>query len=50
MQKQKGEEGKFYIFTKEEIIDALGKEYGEFYCNYYDIIDEGNLRARVFLI
>ncbi|NMA85850.1 MAG: thioredoxin domain-containing protein, partial [Tissierellia bacterium] len=32
-----GEEGKFYIFTKEEIIDALGKEYGEFYCNYYDI-------------
>lgn len=41
-----GEEGKFYIFTKEEIIDLLGDEYGEFYCNYYDISEEGNFEGK----
>ena len=41
-----GEEGKFYIFTKEEIVDLLGDEYGEFYCNYYDITEEGNFEGK----
>ena len=41
-----GEEGKFYIFNKEEIIDVLGEEYGEFYCDYYDITEEGNFEGK----
>ena len=41
-----GEEGKFYIFTKEEIVDLLGDEYGEFYCNYYDITEDGNFEGK----
>src|SRR5699024_1955342 len=41
-----GEEGKFYIFNREEIIELLGKEYGEFYCNYYDITERGNFEGK----
>ena len=41
-----GEEGKFYLFTKEEIIEALGEEYGELYCDYYDISEDGNFEGK----
>ena len=41
-----GEEGKFYLFTKDEIIELLGEEYGEFYCNYYGIREEGNFESK----
>jgi uncharacterized protein YyaL (SSP411 family) len=41
-----GEEGKFYIFEYDEIIDLLGREYGEFYCSYYDITKEGNFEGK----
>ena len=41
-----GEEGKFYIFEYDEIINLLGEEYGNFYCNHYDIIKEGNFEGK----
>src|SRR5699024_9248529 len=41
-----GEEGKFYVFNYDEIIDVLGKEDGEFYCNHYDITKEGNFEGK----
>lgn len=44
-----GEEGKYYIFTKEEIIDLLGEEFGEFYCDYYNISEEGNFEGKNIL-
>ncbi len=36
-----GVEGKFYVFTKNEIKDILGDE-AELFCSYYHITDEGN--------
>ncbi|PQQ66997.1 thioredoxin domain-containing protein [Acetivibrio saccincola] len=37
-----GVEGKFYVWSREEIIDVLGKEEGEKFCKYYDITEKGN--------
>ena len=36
-----GKEGKFYIFTKDEITEILGHE-AELFCIYYHITDDGN--------
>ena len=33
----KGEEGKFYTWTYQEIIDALGKKDGDLFCEYYSV-------------
>ena len=41
-----GEEGKYYVFEYDEIIDLLGEEFGEFYTNYYDITEEGNFEGK----
>lgn len=40
-----GEEGKFYVWTPEEIMDVLGAEKGELYCKVYDITQEGNFEG-----
>ena len=37
-----GEEGKFYVWTKDEIVAALGERDGELFCAYYNVIDGGN--------
>ncbi len=37
-----GVEGKFYVWSRDEIIEALGEEDGEFFCKIYDISAEGN--------
>ena len=34
-----GEEGKYYVFTKEEIIDILGKEKADKFCKIYNVGD-----------
>ncbi len=39
-----GEEGKFYVWEKREIMDALGNKDGELFCRIYNIKDEGNFR------
>lgn len=41
-----GEEGKYYVFTYDEIIGLLGEELGEFYCKHYDITREGNFEGK----
>ena len=41
-----GEEGKFYVFERDEIIQLLGNDYGELYCKYYDITDKGNFEGK----
>lgn len=40
-----GEEGKFYVWTKEEILNVLGKEKGLPFCSYYGVETEGNFEG-----
>jgi hypothetical protein len=37
-----GEEGLFYVWTRDEIKDHLGKELGELFCRFYDVGRHGN--------
>jgi uncharacterized protein YyaL (SSP411 family) len=37
-----GEEGKFYVWRKDEVMELLGEETGRILCHYYDISPEGN--------
>ena len=37
-----GEEGKYYCWTKTEILKSLGKEEGEMLAEYYQVTDSGN--------
>jgi uncharacterized protein YyaL (SSP411 family) len=39
-----GVEGKFYVWTRAEIFDVLGREEGEFYGRIYGVKEEGNFR------
>ncbi|HEY0827959.1 MAG TPA: thioredoxin domain-containing protein [Bacilli bacterium] len=40
-----GEEGKFYVWTPEEIIKVLEQEVGVLYCEIYDITEKGNFEG-----
>ena len=37
-----GEEGKYYVWTREEVLRALGDKDGELFCAYYDVSEGGN--------
>ncbi|WP_420153009.1 thioredoxin domain-containing protein [Siphonobacter sp.] len=37
-----GEEGKFYTWTKTEILEILGPVWGELVCDYFQVTEEGN--------
>jgi len=41
-----GEEGRFYLWTPDEVISVLGKEEGKKFCKYYDITPEGNFEGK----
>lgn len=40
-----GEEGKFYIWSVDEIKKVLGNDAGEKYCKYYDVTTHGNFEG-----
>jgi hypothetical protein len=40
-----GEEGKFYVWTRDEIKEVLGKEKGTHFCAYYGVATEGNFEG-----
>jgi len=40
-----GEEGKFYVWTRDEIKELLGKERGTPFCAYYGVATEGNFEG-----
>jgi uncharacterized protein YyaL (SSP411 family) len=40
-----GEEGKFYVWTPDEIIELLGRERGDRFCNLYDVTPRGNFEG-----
>jgi hypothetical protein len=40
-----GVEGKFYVWTPEEVISALGGQDGKLFCDYYDVTNAGNFEG-----
>ena len=40
-----GIEGKFYVWSVDEIEHALGKDDAKIYCKYYDITNKGNFEG-----
>ncbi len=44
-----GEEGKFYVWAKNEIIELIGPEAGGFFMRHYDVSDEGNFEGHNIL-
>ena len=45
-----GIEGKYYLFEPAEIINVLGQENGQEFCNHYDITEKGNFEGKIFQI
>lgn len=41
-----GKEGKYYLFTPEELVRLLGPEKGEMFNRYFDITDAGNFEGK----
>ncbi len=44
-----GEEGKFFVWTREQVLELLGKEHGEIFCRFYDVSDLGNFEGQNIL-
>jgi len=44
-----GEEGKFYVWTLEEVMQVLGPELGEFACRVWGITEGGNFEGKNIL-
>ncbi|NLB19131.1 MAG: thioredoxin domain-containing protein, partial [Syntrophomonadaceae bacterium] len=40
-----GVEGKFYVWTPEEVIEILGEKEGQKFCEFYDITEAGNFEG-----
>ena len=41
-----GIEGKYYVFTPEEIVSVLGQDHGQEFCGLYDITKAGNFEGK----
>lgn len=41
-----GEEGKYYVWSKEEIYEVLGVDNGARFCEYFGITEKGNFEGR----
>ncbi len=41
-----GEEGKYYLFTPDEISRVLGKKDGQAFCRHFDITPSGNFEGK----
>lgn len=44
-----GEEGKYYTFTKEEILQVLGQEDGRCWNDWFDVRENGNFEGKTVL-
>jgi uncharacterized protein YyaL (SSP411 family) len=44
-----GEEGKFFVWSRREVIDALGNEAGVIFSDYFDITENGNFEGHNIL-
>ena len=41
-----GEEGKYYVWSKDEITAVLGAQDGQYFCDLYDITEAGNFEGK----
>ncbi|KGP90530.1 hypothetical protein N780_03745 [Pontibacillus chungwhensis BH030062] len=41
-----GVEGKFYVWTPNEVTEILGQHLGELFCDVYDIKEQGNFEGK----
>lgn len=41
-----GVEGKYYVFTPEEVLSVLGREEGNAFCEHYGITEKGNFEGK----
>src|SRR3990167_2611315 len=44
-----GVEGKFYVWTPDEVIKILGEKEGRIFCDFYDVSKEGNFEEKNIL-
>ncbi|NLX15054.1 MAG: thioredoxin domain-containing protein [Phycisphaerales bacterium] len=44
-----GVEGKYYVWSRVEIMSLLGDERGAVFCDYYDVTEDGNWEGRNIL-
>jgi len=44
-----GEEGKFYVWDRQEVFELLGTEQAKIFCDYYDITAKGNFEGKNIL-
>ena len=44
-----GEEGKFFVWTPQEVMDLLGEEDGAAFCRYFDVTARGNFEGKNIL-
>ena len=44
-----GEEGKFYVWSRQEIVDTLGAEDAAFFAEHYDVTEGGNFEGHNIL-
>jgi uncharacterized protein YyaL (SSP411 family) len=44
-----GEEGKFFVWSRKEVIEAIGPEDAELFCEYFNVTEAGNFEGRNIL-
>lgn len=44
-----GEEGKYYVFTPQEVRAVLGEEAAALFCDWYHVTDQGNFEGKSVL-
>ena len=44
-----GEEGKFFVWSKQDVVAALGSSDAEVFCDYFDVTEEGNFEGQNIL-
>src|SRR5260221_5343268 len=44
-----GEEGKFFVWSRQEILDVLGELEGSLFCDYFDVSERGNFEGQNIL-
>jgi uncharacterized protein YyaL (SSP411 family) len=44
-----GKEGKFFVWTEDEVTKILGEESGEIFCRIYDVTEFGNFEGKNIL-
>jgi hypothetical protein len=44
-----GVEGKFFVWTPQEVKEVLGENEGELFCRYYDVTEWGNFEGKNIL-